>query len=101
MSDLPIACTLSSDALDARRQGLLSELLHRAQSHEFTADGLRVLFTADGETLTMIARVVNAERLCCRFIRFVITVAPDGGQIALELSGPTGSHDFIAALLDL
>jgi hypothetical protein len=46
---------------------VISELLQRAQSHEFTADGLRVLFTADGETLTMIARVVNAERLCCRF----------------------------------
>jgi hypothetical protein len=31
----------------------------------------------------------------------VITVAPDGGPIALELSGPPGSRDFIAALLDL
>ena len=101
MSDLPIACTLSPEALDARRQGLLAELLQRARSHEFTADGLRVSFEADAETLTMIARVVNAERLCCRFLRFAITVAPDGGPIALELAGPPGSREFIAALVNL
>ena len=101
MADLPIACTLSPDALDARRKGLLSELLRRAQSHEFTADGLRVIFAADGETLAMIAQVVNAERLCCRFLSFVITVAPDGGPLTLELSGPAGSREFVAALLDL
>ena len=101
MADVPIACTLSSDALEVRRQGLLSELLRRVQSHEFTADGLRVVFAADGETLATIAQVVDAERFCCRFLRFVITVAPDGGPIALELSGPAESREFIAALLDL
>jgi len=73
----------------------------RYVSHEFTADGLRVSFAADGETLASIARVVNAERLCCRFLRFVISVEPDAGPIALELSGPAGSREFIAALLDL
>jgi hypothetical protein len=101
MADVPIACTLSPDALQARRQGLLSDLLRRAQSHEFTADGLRVVFAPDGEALATIAQVVDAERLCCRFLRFVITVAPDGGPIALELSGPPGSREFIAALLDM
>ena len=101
MADLPIACTLSPDALETRRRGLLSELLQRAQSREFTADGLRVVFAADGETLAQIAQVVNAERLCCRFLRFAITVEPDGGPISLELSGPTGSREFIAALIDL
>jgi hypothetical protein len=101
MADVPIACTLSPDALQARRQGLLSELLRSAQSHELTADGLRVVFLADGETLATITQVVNAERLCCRFLRFVITIAPDGGPITLELSGPAGSREFVAALLDL
>ena len=95
--NVPITCTLSPDALEARRQGLLSELVRRAQSHELTADGLRVVFAADAETLATIADVVNAERLCCRFLRFVIAVAPDGGPIVLELSGPAGSREFIAA----
>ena len=56
MADLPIACTLSPTALQARRQGLLADLLHHAQSHELTGDGLRVVFSADAETLATIAR---------------------------------------------
>ncbi len=101
MADLPIACTLSPEALETRRRGLLSELLQRAPSHEFTADGLRLVFDADGDTLAQIAQVVNAERLCCRFLRFAVTVEPGGGPISLELSGPAGSREFIAALIDL
>ena len=34
MADLPIACTLSPDALKTRRAGLLSALLGRANGHQ-------------------------------------------------------------------
>ena len=100
MADLPIACTLPADALQARRQGLLADLLQRAQSHELTPDGLRVAFSVDSETLATVARVVDAERQCCRFLRFVVTVAPDGGPLTLELSGPDGTREFLAGLLE-
>ena len=101
MTDIPIVCTLSPDALQVRRQGLLGELARRAQRHELTADGLRVVFAADDGTLAAIAQVVDAERRCCRFLRFTIAVEPDGGPITLELSGPAGTRDFVAGLLDL
>ena len=101
MAELPVACTLSPDALQARRQGLLADLLHQAQSHELTGNGLRIVFSADAERLATIARVVDAERQCCRFMTFVVTVAPDGGPITLELSGPAGTREFLAALLEL
>ena len=101
MTDLRIACTLSPDALKARRDGLLADLLRRAEHRELTAEGLRVRFAPDAETLATVVRVVDAERRCCRFLRFVITVEPDGGPLLLELSGPAGSREFIAGLLDL
>lgn len=101
MTEIPIACTLSPDALRARREGLLADLLRRAEHQEFLDEGLRVRFAADDETFATIAKVVDAERRCCRFLQFVITVAPDGGAISLELSGPPGTRDFIAGLLDL
>jgi hypothetical protein len=34
MTSLPIACTLTPDALQGRRAGLLSDLLRRAEGHE-------------------------------------------------------------------
>lgn len=100
MDEMPIACTLSPDALRARRDGLLAAVLQRAEHHELTDDGLRMRFSAGTDTAATLARVVDAERLCCRFLRFVITVEPDGGPMWLELSGPAGTREFIAGLLD-
>lgn len=101
MPDLPIACTLSADALRARREGLLSELLRETAGHEQLPDGLRLRFTPSVGTLSLIARAVEAERHCCRFLRFAVAVEPDGGPITLELTGPQGTREFVAALLEV
>lgn len=101
MADIPIACTLSPDALQTRRDRLLADLFRRAEHHELTDDGLRVRFFSDADSVATLGRIVDAERQCCRFLRFVITVEPDGGPVVLELSGPAGTREFIAGLLDL
>jgi len=101
MPDLPVACTLSPEALRVRREGLLANLLLGADSRELVPDGLKVRFSATSETLLAITRAVDAERQCCRFLRFVMTVEPDGGPIVLDLSGPAGTREFLAALLEL
>jgi hypothetical protein len=101
MADLPIVCTLSHEALAARRQGLLAELLRQSVGREFLPDGLRLSFEASSETLSRIAQAVDAERHCCRFLRFTIALEPDGGPISLDLTGPPGTRDFVAALLEM
>lgn len=57
-------------------------------------------FSAAPDIVATLAQVVDAERQCCRFLRFVITVEPDGGPALLELSGPAGTREFISGLLD-
>ena len=101
MTDLPVACTLTPDALEARRAGLLSDLLRRADGREDTPDGLRLRFVPTDDTLTTIARAVETERHCCRFLRFEITIEPDGGPVFLELTGPPGTREFVTALLEV
>lgn len=101
MSELPIVCTLGPDALRARRQGLLTELLQQSSRKEVLPDGLRLRFAPSGETLSKITQTVEAERHCCRFLRFTITVEPDEGEITLHLSGPQGTREFVAALLEM
>jgi hypothetical protein len=54
--------------------------------------------TADN-TLGLIARAIDAERQCCRFLRFRVTVEPDEGPILLELTGPEGTREFLTALM--
>ena len=99
MTDLPVACTLGPAALAARRQGLLEDLLRRADAQEELPAGCRLRFAAAG-VLPLIARIIDAERQCCRFLRFRLTVELDGGPITLELTGPDGTRDFLKALLE-
>jgi hypothetical protein len=101
MPDLPVACTLSPEALQARRENLLEALLQRARDRRDVPDGCRLVFAADEGVIGEIARAVDAERRCCRFLQFTITVAPGDGPITLDLTGPPGTREFLAALLDL
>jgi hypothetical protein len=100
MAELPIACTLTPEALRTRREGLLMDLVRRAERREDLSDGLRLKFAPSRETIALIARAVEAERHCCRFLRFGMTVEPDGGPVLLELTGPAGTREFISALLE-
>lgn len=86
--------------LKTRREGLLGELVRRAEVVEERPDGYRVRFAAAAEVLALIARVIEAERRCCRFLQFQVTVEPDEGPIHLELTGPSGTREFLSALFD-
>ena len=100
MTELPIACTLTPEALRTRREGLLMDLVRRAERREDLSDGLRLRFAPSSETITLIARAIEAERHCCRFLRFGMTVEPDGGPVFLELTGPAGTREFVSALIE-
>ena len=44
MNELPVVCTLGPAALKARREGLLANLVRRADAHEELPDGHRLRF---------------------------------------------------------
>ena len=44
--------------------------------------------------------MIDAERQCCRFLQFELSIAPDLGPLALTLTGPEGTQQFLEALLD-
>ena len=101
MADLPVACTLTPAALKARKENLLKVLLDRADERRELSAGYRLRFAAEGDVLSVIARTVDNERQCCRFLRFTMTVEPDEGPISLDLTGPVGTREFLAAVFDL
>jgi hypothetical protein len=98
-TQLPVACTLGPETIRARREALLPGLLARAVERHVLPEGLRVRFEPVPDVLTAIVRTVDAERQCCQFLQFQITVEPGGGPIWLEMTGPPGTRDFIDALL--
>jgi hypothetical protein len=99
MPDLPVVCTLGPQALSTRSEGLLADLMRHAETHEELDNGHRLTFAATDEAVAIILKTVTSERHCCQFLRFQITVEPGGGPIVLELTGPHGTKEFVAALL--
>jgi hypothetical protein len=98
MADLPVVCTLTPATIATRKAALLPGLIGRADRTEETASGMRLRLPADA--LSAILQTVEAERQCCRFLRFDITVERDGGPLWLEVAGPPGTREFLAALLE-
>jgi hypothetical protein len=99
MSNLPIACDLTPAEITARRATLLPGLLAQAAERMPVADGFRWRFAASGEFFAAAAETMNAERQCCRFLRFVLTVEPGGGPVWLEITGPKGTVEFLETLI--
>ena len=100
MATIPIACTLSPAALEARKANLLSVLLSRADERRDLPDGYRLQFASESEVLSLIAQTIDAERQCCRFVRFTLSLEPDDGPILLDLTGPPGTREFLAAMFE-
>ena len=100
MNDLPVVCTLTPETVATRRAQLLPGLFRRAHASEATGDGYRLRFDASAETLHAIAAAIDAERHCCRFLRFELVVEPNEEALVLTLGGPSGTREFIAALCD-
>ena len=100
MKELPIACMLTPAQLAERRAGLIAGLRSRAERVERIASGVRLHFAAASGCLHEIARTIDAERQCCPFLEFRLTVAPGLGPMTLEVTGPAGTADFLMDLLD-
>lgn len=99
MPEIPIACTLGAEGLAARRQDLLPGLVARAAARETLADGIRLQFAPSSDVLRAITSVIDAERRCCRFLRFELLVEAADGPIGLTVTGPPGTGAFLRDLL--
>ena len=100
MSELPIVCALDGSQLHQRREDLLARLAAAASHCEPVEHGL--LLRLDPQTeLALLWQVLEAERQCCRFLRFRVTLEPGLGPIAVEITGPAGTREFLESTLGL
>jgi hypothetical protein len=94
-----IVCTLDSGEFNRKRTDLLPGLIARSIGREELPEGLRWRFAPDDGLLAQIATVIDAERRCCRFLRFELIVESNGGEISLSATGPAGTREFLASLV--
>ena len=100
MAELAVACTLSEPELQARRTGVLAAIRRDQQEARWLPDGVALRFAPQPDRLATLATFIDLERRCCAFLHFRLTVEPGGaGAIWLELTGPPGTREFLAAEL--
>jgi hypothetical protein len=94
-----IACTLSPEELLTRRKNLLPGLAAQAEQITSIPNGVELRMPSSPDSVTAIARVVDAERGCCRFLGFAITVEPNLGPITLTITAPPEAQALLAGLV--
>ena len=100
MADLPIACSLQPGELKQREADLLPGLARTAATCASIPGGYRFEFEPSVQMLSTLVGVVDAERQCCRFLRFQLTVEPNDGPIRLDVTGPPGTQEFLGDFLN-
>ena len=100
MRDLPVVCTFAPAELTARATQLLPGVVTAATAQHAIEGGFRFEFQPNGEVLASVVRMIDAERQCCQFLRFQLTVEPALGPVVLEVTGPAGSQEFLRAMIE-
>jgi arsenate reductase len=92
---LPIACSLTALELRDRRTTVLQKVRSAVIEINELSDGYCYTFPSAGEMLGEVSAMIELERQCCPFLQFRVTVAPNGGPLSLEMTGPAGTKEFL------
>ena len=85
-SNLPIACTLSSEDL-ARRQQVIRTLFQKTLERRESEDGFDFTFPGGDVIVAELFDFIRFERKCCQFLSFELAFEPAEGPIHLRLLG--------------
>jgi hypothetical protein len=94
----PIACTLNDAGLRERRATILNSIRETALSVTPLPRGYAWRFRSSSETLAQLARLIELEERCCRFLSFRLAAGPGERSVCLEITGPPEAGALIADL---
>jgi hypothetical protein len=98
VTQVPIACELSTPEFAARKAGLLASVRRRATAFDQLPDGVRLTLADTADAVAEVLELIRLESACCRFLRFDLELGPAGTPVTLTLSGPPGTCEFLATL---
>ncbi len=94
---IPIICTLNDAEFRDRERDVLQRIKAAVLSMNETDNGYAFRFPSDDASFAALNEFIVLERRCCPFLDFRMTIPRGLGDIHLELSGPEGAKEFIAA----
>lgn len=90
-----VACTLTSAELQKHKAGLIASLKARLLERRELTHGYQYRFNGSDEMINGVMRFIKAERACCRFFTFTLSIEDAETNILLTITGPEGAKEFI------
>jgi hypothetical protein len=97
--EIPVACCLSDEELRKREATLLAQFKAALIGNEELNDGYLFQVPGDKKWITLLAELIVAERECCPFLKFEVTMEPGTGPVSVRMTGPAGMKDFLRSIL--
>ncbi len=93
--ELPIACKLTNEEEQKRREELSRELFSGREDTRELDDGYEFVFAGGADWAEKLVSFVVSERECCPFFTFELIFEPEGGRVWLRVRGPEGVKEFM------
>lgn len=94
-SNVTLACDITDPVAFETRKLSVLDLLKGATNTTETADGYTLQFPSDNNWFLALATFIDAERQCCAFFQFDLSVSPNHGPISLTLRGSADVKTFL------
>jgi hypothetical protein len=96
--EIPIACYLTDQQLQARRKNHFDKTAELLVGSTEIVNGFIYKFPLRSPILQDLAEIIDLERQCCPFLNFKLTVESGTDFVSLELTGTEGTKESIKAL---
>lgn len=90
-----MSCTLTDVALRERKAHLLDTVQQKVLEKIELENGYAYRFESGGQILEQLMELIRAERACCSFLIFTLSVSGPTDDLWLNLTGAEGVKSFI------
>lgn len=97
--EIPVACSLSDSNLRVREATLLAQFTAALIESEEVDNGYSFLVDGDNKSIVLITELIMAERQCCPFLKFELSLEPGMGPVRIRMTGPAGTKEFLKSIL--
>ena len=94
-------CKLTTPELRERKATVIASLKKQVAERKELENGYAYKFNGSDAVLDELTSFIKTERLCCDFFVFNLSVAGDGSEIWLQITGDKGAKDFVNNEIEL
>ena len=94
-------CKLTTPELKERKATVIASLKKQVAEPKELKNGYAYKFNGSDAVLDELTSFIKTERLCCDFFVFNLSVAGDGSETWLQITGDNRAKDFINNEIEL